>query len=60
MKDLVIKQDQLQQLFNFLQDQPHKFAAPVLSFFSQLMQEQNAQAQPADEPAEESNEQVSA
>jgi hypothetical protein len=40
MKDLVIKADQLQQLFAFLQEQPHKFSAPMIAFFQQLMQEQ--------------------
>ena len=40
MKDLLIKADQLQQLFAFLQEQPHKFSAPMIGFFSQLMNEQ--------------------
>lgn len=47
MKDLVIKADQLQQLFSFLQEQPHKFAAPMISFFSQLMNEQEQAEQEA-------------
>lgn len=41
MKDLLIKADQLQQLFAFLQEQPHKFSAPMIGFFSQLMNEQD-------------------
>lgn len=47
MKDLLIKADQLQQLFSFLQEQPHKFAAPMISFFSQLMNEQEQAEQEA-------------
>ncbi len=45
MKDLVITADQLQQLLSFLQDQPHKFSAPIIGFFSQLMTEQDQAAQ---------------
>lgn len=44
MKDLVIKPDQLKQLFAFLQEQPHKFSAPLVNFFQELMAEQNAPA----------------
>ena len=44
MKDLVIKADQIQQLMNFLQEQPHKFSAPLFAFFQQLITEQNAPA----------------
>jgi hypothetical protein len=46
MKDLLIKSDQLQQLFAFLQEQPHKFSAPMIAYFKQLMNEQEKEDQP--------------
>lgn len=42
MKDIVINQEQWQQLVSFLQEQPHKFSAPLFGFFQQLINEQNA------------------
>lgn len=45
MKDLVIKPEQMQSLMNYLQDQPHKFAAPVIGFFSQIMADQEKQTE---------------
>lgn len=42
MKDIVINEEQWQQLVAFLQEQPHKFSAPLFGFFQQLINEQNA------------------
>lgn len=36
MKDIVITGAQLEQLMKFLDDQPHKIAAPLIQFFGQL------------------------
>lgn len=51
MKDIVISGAQLEQLMKFLDDQPHKIAAPLIQFFGQLHAAQHPPEQPA--PVEE-------
>lgn len=41
MKDLVLKPEQAQAVLAYLNDQPHKFSAPLVAFFNQLIAEQN-------------------
>lgn len=58
MKDIVITGAQLEQLMKFLDDQPHKIAAPLIQFFGQLHAaqhppEQTAPAVEVEEPAAE-------
>ena len=58
MKDIVISGAQLEQILKFLDEQPHKFAAPLIQFFGQLHAAQHPPEQPsaeveAEEPAAE-------
>lgn len=58
MKDIVISGAQLEQILKFLDEQPHKFAAPLIQFFGQLHSAQHPAEQPApvaeaEEPAAE-------
>ena len=52
---IVITQDQLQQVYGYLDTQPHKFAAPLVQFLNQLAapQIQPAQTPEVEEPAAE-------
>lgn len=56
MNDIVITGSQFEQVMGYLNEQPHKFAAPLIQFLGQLYNTQHPAAQPAAETEEPSAE----
>lgn len=53
MNDLLLTGDQLKQILEYLNEQPHKFSAPLVQYISGLIAAAQPKAPVAEDPAEE-------